>query len=319
VIPDWRRPAEGPDATGAGQRAAGVAVTVIQVVVIAGGIFLARRSIRQGRGDPRGATRFALVLFGLGAAFELLQLGGDPRSWVDVLTLNLGRHLFNSGLVWVFYVAVEPYVRRLWPGTLVAWSRALEGKFRDPMVGRHILFGALFGLAISLVMELPTLVAAATGLPTPVPSGAVQSLASTGAYLAGVFGALQSSFAIPIFILLAVLLFRVIFRRPWLAYTAFFLIFGSLYSLIASSWLDAVGFVVFIALVLVLITRLGLLAFVVNIIFSYWSQFSLTLDPSSWFFGQSVVTMACFAGVAVYGFWVSLGDQKVFNESIIDR
>jgi hypothetical protein len=28
--------------------------------------------------------------------------------------------------------------------------------------------------------------------------------------------------------------------------------------------------------------------------------------------------MAVFAAIAVYGFWVSLGDQKVFKESVLE-
>ena len=29
--------------------------------------------------------------------------------------------------VWLFYVALEPYVRRFWPQLLIGWTRALSG------------------------------------------------------------------------------------------------------------------------------------------------------------------------------------------------
>ena len=29
--------------------------------------------------------------------------------------------------------------------------------------------------------------------------------------------------------------------------------------------------------------------------------------------------MACFVGVAIYGFWVSLGNQNVFKDSVLDK
>jgi hypothetical protein len=320
VIPAWRTPLTAdfkPVQTG--ERIGRFLGTLVQILVIGGGVLLARRSIRQGRSDRRGATRFAAVYLILGAAYEMMRLSGNPEFWFDVFTQNFGRQLYVSALVWVFYVAVEPFVRRLWPGTLIAWSRALDGQLRDPMVGRHILLGALVGLVASLLFELPALVSAAAGLPAPEPSGNLQGLRSTGAYLQGTFEALQDSFQIPVSVLVGVLIFRVIFRRPWLAYVAFIAGAATIVSLGQASWADAVGLVLVVILVLVMLTRLGLLAFLFCIIFSYWYQFTLTTDTGSWFFAQSIVTMACFAGVAIYGFWVSLGNQQVFKDSLLDK
>ena len=320
VVPDWQQPSEVlASTTNVSQRLGALLGSAMQILVIAGAIVLARRSIRQGRSDRRGATRFAVVYFGLGTAFELLRLSGNPESWFELFLNNLGRQLFLSALVWVFYVAVEPYIRRLWPGTLVAWSRALEGRFRDPMVGRHILLGALGGLGFTLLFELPDLVSAVTGLPAPAPLVNLDVLRSTGAYLMGAFGALQDSFQIPVSALVGVLLFRVVFRRPWLAYLAIMLIGGGLFALGPLSWVQVTSAIVVIALILIVLTRLGLLAFLVAIVFSSWRGFTLSIDPSSWFFTQSLVTMACFVGVAIYGFWVSLGNQKVFKDSVLDK
>jgi hypothetical protein len=50
--------------------------------------------------------------------------------------------------------------------------------------------------------------------------------------------------------------------------------------------------------------------------FSSWSELALTADPSSWFFGASVISMAGFAAVAAYGFVVSLGGQQLFKDAI---
>ncbi len=320
VVPDWRQPSEvayrPPEV---GQRVSQVLGNLIQILIIGGGALLARRSIRQGRSDKRGATRFALFYLGLGAAYELVRLSGNPERWFEVFNRNLGRQLFLSALVWVFYVAVEPYVRRLWPGTLVAWSRALEGRLRDPMVGRHILLGALGGLCFSLLFSLPTLASAIAGLPAPRPLANPELLNSTSASFEWAFLALQTSFRIPVSALVGVLLFRVIFRRPWLAYLAIILITGGAIVVGQPSWVQALSTFLALALILVVLTRLGLLAFLFSILFSTWEHFALTIDPSSWFFAQSLVTMACFAGVAVYGFWVSLGTQKVFGDSLLEQ
>jgi len=66
------------------------------------------------------------------------------------------------------------------------------------------------------------------------------------------------------------------------------------------------------------VTRLGLLAMLVVVLFSNWPNIPLTTDPSSWFFPSSVVTMAVFAAVGVYGFVVSLGGQQLLKDPLVD-
>ncbi len=82
-----------------------------------------------------------------------------------------------------------------------------------------------------------------------------------------------------------------------------------------ASWIT--GFLL-ITLLIPLLTRYGVLACLMAVTFSTWQAFPLTVDPSSWFFPPSVVTMALFAALAVYGFVVSLGGQKVFKDSILE-
>ena len=53
--------------------------------------------------------------------------------------------------VWVMYLALEPYARRVWPTMLIGWSRLLSGKPRDPLVGKSLLVGLLLGVSMSLV------------------------------------------------------------------------------------------------------------------------------------------------------------------------
>ena len=67
-----------------------------------------------------------------------------------------------------------------------------------------------------------------------------------------------------------------------------------------------------------ILTRLGLLAFLVAINFSTWEHIPLTMDSNSWFFPWSVMTMALFAAVAVYGFVVSLGGKLRFTAAVLE-
>src|ERR1700680_2826682 len=52
---------------------------------------------------------------------------------------------------WALYMALEPYVRRRWPQSMVTWSRVLRGGFRDPLVGGHLLVGVALGIGLALL------------------------------------------------------------------------------------------------------------------------------------------------------------------------
>jgi hypothetical protein len=68
-----------------------------------------------------------------------------------MLSLGVG-----AGLgVWVMYVAVEPYVRRLWPQSIISWTRLVHGRIYDHLVGQSLLAGALTG-AFSLPLTYLT-------------------------------------------------------------------------------------------------------------------------------------------------------------------
>ena len=201
VVPDWRRPTEVVcAAAGTGERVFGILGGALQTLVIGGGFCW--RVEASGKGAAIGAARRVSrsCLRSGRRASSCCGSPAIPRRGSTSSHRISGNSSVVSALVWVFYVAVEPYVRRLWPGTLVAWSRALEGRLRDPMVGRHILFGAIGGLGIWLLQAAPTLVSAATGLPEPAPGFFYNTdvLRSTGAYLGAVFGTLQASYWIPL-------------------------------------------------------------------------------------------------------------------------
>ncbi len=67
--------------------------------------------------------------------------------------------------MWLFYVALEPIVRRTWPGVLISWSRVLAGRLRDPLVGHHLLVGVLAGIIARSLSSVGRSMAVWTGLP----------------------------------------------------------------------------------------------------------------------------------------------------------
>ncbi|MDX1389961.1 MAG: hypothetical protein R3344_12270, partial [Acidobacteriota bacterium] len=127
--------------------------TLVFVAVLVGAGILALRNVRLGRGDRKTALRFALYL----GAVRLLWLvaahhiAGDEES---IVRAHLAWSLYRVGLVYVFYLALEPYARRLWPRMLVSWVRIMNGRFRDPLVGRDLLVGTLYGLGFTILIQM---------------------------------------------------------------------------------------------------------------------------------------------------------------------
>ena len=115
---------------------------------------LARRNLRSGRGDRRFAFRLACVLFVLVMLQWLLAAHHVPeRSEFELFIGGLYRGFFAFALGWLFYIVLEPYARRLWPRTMISWVRLLDGRVRDPQLGRDVLVGCLVGVGYSLLLQ----------------------------------------------------------------------------------------------------------------------------------------------------------------------
>jgi hypothetical protein len=126
----------------------------------------------------------------------------------------------------------------------------------------------------------------------------------------------QHSFLIPFGLLILVLVCRVVFRRTWLAYL---MVVAVTLVPVLFAGVDRINVVVpllGVPVILLVLARFGLFAFLVTTVFSSWGHVALTANPSSWFFGASVATMALFVAIAIYGFVVSLGGQRVFKDAI---
>src|SRR5262249_38063081 len=92
------------------------------------------RNLRLGRGDWRGASRLALFVFvmnlliGLSTA-RLSENGLLGVGWDLSDGRSFAHALIHGFEIWFAYMALEPYVRRLWPRMLVSWTRLLSGRW----------------------------------------------------------------------------------------------------------------------------------------------------------------------------------------------
>ncbi len=143
---------------------------IIPGLIVAAAV-LARHNVKLGRGDRQGAFRAAMILFYVKMAEWLLgaRYVGDMSAQIDRFFTAVGSSLLQGALLWITYLAVEPYIRRLSPDSLIGWTRLLNGRWRDPHVGRDLLIGISAGLGMTLFYAIHNLIPPLFGRPEPMP------------------------------------------------------------------------------------------------------------------------------------------------------
>ena len=290
---------------------------VFLLAALAGGAMLARRNLRLGRGDIRGAYRTGAFVFVTWVVAWFFGAHHVPTFaefplFMEFLVWGGGFFCFT----WLLYIALEPYVRRRWPATLVSWSRLLAGGFRDPLVGRDVLVGCLSGSSLAALQRLLWFVPSWLGHPPTQPFsgpdwqflGARTAIAATSSFLMGA----------PVFWLSAlfVLFFlRMLLRKEWAAGVVFVLLLSTFVA--AGSQFEPVaslGGLSFSCVAVFLLTRFGLLTVVTNFVFwSVLENFPLTTQGSSWYAGISLTGILLMAAITFYAFHTSLGGRPVFG------
>ena len=85
----------------------------------------------------------------------------------DLFLFHLAFAVFSSAYLWLLYVALEPFLRKKWPGWIVSWSRLLAGGYRDPLVGRDLLIGTVIGASLIVIAGISRIAPNWIGKATP--------------------------------------------------------------------------------------------------------------------------------------------------------
>ena len=280
-------------------------------------IWLAAKNVRSGRGDLRGAARLTLcvVLAGL-INWALLAHHSGSLEGVVVFILAISVSLFIGMMTWLLYAALEPYVRRHWPDTLISWSRMLAGKFKDPVFGRDVLLGTLFGLLAAMADQLQPLVEAGLGKPPTQPFGFNHSYALDGlrGSIATVLFQAAFSFSNALLVFFLFFIFRLLFKREWLAAVLLALLF-CIPSLGAQNPLiDALFTAPFIVAYLWILERFGLVALtVLYFVDQLADQMPLTTPLTAWYTEGALLGMVVIVALAFYGFHFSRAGKPLFQ------
>ena len=299
-------------------------LVLILIAITTTGV-LATRNWMSGRGDRQGALRVAVVVLVL--RFLVWVLGGHHVPIPDVewrlLLGALGRALTDALFTWAFYIALEPYGRRLHPRLLVSWTRLLRGRLRDPLVGRDILYGVVAStLVILFWSELWVIVPHAMGWSSPpaplahslggVPflfvlggGGPLQTLLGGRYVLEAVPAIAVRTFGIAFFFFFMVFLsLHFVLRKRWLAMIALLAIATALMWPSGMSGYQPIGLACSAAgaLVVLMTLRAGLVG-VLTLFFcmGVWINFPVTANSDAPHFGIGLAGILIIASVGAYG------------------
>jgi hypothetical protein len=278
----WTRPErEQLQPSTAGQKGIETFYVLLLATLTATGGVLAYRNIRLGRGDRRGAFRLALGLatLAVGAwAFRAHHVA-DPGGELVSVARGAGLAVLIASLLWLFYLALEPYVRRLRPWTLVSWTRLLNGGTRDAVVGRDVLIGMAWGTCLALLGVLARALVVWLGQPERAPElVGLDALLSTRMLLSFVVGVPVNATLVGLALLLLFLILRLVTRRDWIAaaLVVSFLLAGEVAGSKGESLPVVLPFLVLVwSSFVVLLLRLGLLAAITAV----WTANMLGLPP----------------------------------------
>ncbi len=321
LIGPWTRPERTqPYQPTASERAFLVIGIVLLLSTLVLGAILARRNLQLGRGDRRGAYRLAAFVFG---AWSVAWIFGAHHvldsDEIGLFIEFLAWGALWSGSLWILYIAMEPYVRRRWPSTLVSWSRLLAGGFRDPLVGRDILAGCFLAPFSNALGYLVWLVFSWLGYPQPQPSPGTQSvLLGARAIVAHVSGLLVLAPGFWLTCLFVLFLLRALLRKEWVAAVAWVLLFTFFSA--GSNPVDWVGTLIFFSLAVIVMIRFGLLALIANfMVFFILQSFPLTFHMSVWYAGISLTGILLIAALTLYAFHTSLGGRPLFGSAVLEE
>ena len=316
LIGDWTKPdrVTGTETRSIGERVQRIIQIILLIFGLGGAIVLARRNYRRGRGDPRGALRLGIVMF-------LLQMGlffcrahfatlGDA---IGLSIVAISTALFLSSAMWILYMAVEPWVRRHWPRTIVSWSRLLAGNWRDPVLGRDILVGVALGVVWILVFQLRYIPIMHMGASPGI--GATEALMGGRTALGAWLRQWPQSIQTTLVFFLVLLGLKVLLRKEWIAALIFVGIFAVPQGLRSSYvGIELPAQILVYAIAVLIVIRFGLVPLVCAIfVINMESNIPFSADLSTWYMTTSLLALMSVLLLAGWGFYHSMGGQPLWK------
>jgi hypothetical protein len=281
--------------------------------LVVAAVVLARRNIKAGRGDRRGALRAAGIV--LIASLVGWILGAthfsDVGREVERLFERTGDALFQAAVMWLAYLGVEPYIRRFSPDSLIGWTRLVSGRWRDPHVGRDVLIGISAGLGMTLLYAAHNFIPKVLGRPAPIPIWTDPGvLMGTRYVLSDIVNLFSSAMTNSMLAVGGIVALLMLLKRGWLALLAgsFIFVWVVIEGMFPAGTplMDlAIGLGI-IGIYNGVILRWGLLATIIALFTHFMLlRAPLTTDLGSWRATASLTYTFTLAGLGLLGAWLA--------------
>ena len=308
----WSVPEQRPVPAGTTNQIPSLIVVYLALFAACG---VAWRHARTGKSDQQGALKMGGLYFvWMAGARMLLAHHTATLSELNVFWSTISTALINGGAVWVIYLALEPWVRRSWPHTIIGWNRFRAKGLSDPLVGRDLLYGMGFGILTAGLQLAGTAFGGDGGQPF---MPALEALMGVRYELSNLLNALNSAVFSGLLNLFILFLLRVVLRKQWIATLAFAAIaaltqaFGS-----STPWVDYPVAAISGLVAAFILLRFGLLAAMsATACLQLLVSCPPTLDFSSWYIGLALIPPVVVALIALYGFRTSLAGRPLIPET----
>jgi hypothetical protein len=270
---------------------------------------LAHRHFKSGSGDRRGALRLGALVATAAFVGPLLMAHhtAAPEEFLLVFAALAQGTMFGA-IAWLLYMGLEPYARRTAPRWFVSWTRLLEGRFKDPMVGRDLLCGLAAAAALNGVVSLGTRVLLQRSqmpLDWSYPHG-MAPLRGALATLANVLHPV--TLLLPFGVMAVLVASRALVRNERLAIavaTVAVAGFDLLVNGVDPKGLLLVGTVVAVGVRWGLLGLVAVTFFVLNM-----ALVPVSANPSAWWAVSSWLGWGATLALAVYGYWMAVARPK---------
>jgi len=284
------------------------------LLVLSAATLLARKNIKSGRIDRRGASRISAFVFILCmCVFAFSATHRITLFELAIVVYALGWSFVTAGLVWVIYVALDPFIRRRWPHSIISLNRLILGRVRDPLVGRDVMIGIAASCVFALIQLVQIHQSWANATPGPAALNGAWSLLGALAFYA------QSAIWTALVLFCLVFVLRVVLRRAWLV--AAILIALSLVEAILSGrnvLTSALLGTVSLGIRLVVLLRFGVLPFVVASFFApVLLDMPYTPDFSKWYAAPPIIILAITLASAIWAFSTALPKRTVISDNLL--
>ena len=322
IIGPWYRPARMETfQRRLGEKIAEGGAMVLFLGALIGAAVMARTSLRRENGDSRGASRLAIFIFSASALGWIVG-ANHVLSTIELhwLLLTIANSLLNAAIAWLLYVALEPYVRRGWPKVIISWSKLLSGRFRDPLVGRDVLVGIMFGVIVYLLISLSSYLLFLRGAP-PSTITRLETLLGMRQVLALFFeDVVLNSIQAALIALFLFFIFRVVFRLKLAAGIPFVLLLVGFSALTTGFGIQTVAMLLTGLSAVFVLQRFGLVSFIA-LVFTFLllgTGTAVTPELTIWYANGEIFSMLVLLALSGWGFHSALAGKSIFPGKLLE-